>query len=167
VQPRGAPDETLRDVLGQGELAAEHLADGADEPLGGRALADVPLGAGADRALREERLLAHRQHEHGQVGAERTDLADEIDTVAVPQRDVGDDEVRLRRLDELHRIGGRRGLAADDEVGLVEDHVDDPAAHERMILDHEDPGLLRDRLRGPFRRLINHAFFPYWNCSGA
>jgi hypothetical protein len=159
VKPRRAADEPLGDVLGQRELSAEHLADRADEALGGGALADVPLRPGADGALGEERLLAHRQDEDGEVATERADLADEVDPVAVPERDVGDDEVRPLRLDELHRFRGRRGLAADHEVGLVRHHVDDPAPDERVILDDQDARLLGDGFNGAFRRAIGHMNF--------
>ena len=87
-----------------------------------------------------KQLVVARTAERDTFKVERDVIATERD-VAVAERDVGDDEVRALGLDELHRLGRRRGLAADHQVRLPRHHVDDAAPHERMVFDDEDPHL--------------------------
>ncbi len=65
----------------------------------------------------------HGQDEHGQIGALRMDIADELESVPLSKRDVDDDDIRNEGADCRPRLTLCLDLAAHHQVGFGLDHA--------------------------------------------
>ncbi len=66
------------------------------------------------------------------------DLRDQIKAGAILERDIDDGDIGPLLVDGIQAALAALGLAADHEVGLLIDHIRQPLAHERMVIDEED-----------------------------
>src|SRR5690606_5418936 len=133
-----ALDHARADTVADVDPAREHAAQGNDELIAGRLLHDVAVRAGAQEALGIDRLVVHRQHEHGKLPVLRADLLDQLEAVAVAQRQIEDHDIGPRSLEPEPRLAHVRRLAADNEIGLLLQELDEPFPDDRMIVDDED-----------------------------
>ena len=146
----GAVLDDLAEHLGGHLVAEEDLAgqdppDGDDDLVGGLVLGDVAARAGPQDALRVERLVVHRQHQHHHLRPADADVLDQLDAVGLLERHVHDDDVPARLLDHLQRVPRRLRLAGILQVALLLDQQGQTLPDHRMIVHHHDS-------RGPRRR---------------
>ena len=133
-------------------LASTDAAHAVDEVGPAHLLQHVAGGARHDRA--EQRLVVGErgQHQAGDLGVLRADLAAHLDPVAVGQADVEDGDVRARRGDPpVGLLGGAR-LADDLEVVLGLEQLAQAAAHDLVVVEEEHPHRHRPSLASARRR---------------
>ena len=134
-----------RDHRAHIEPAAEDLAKGRQDLARGLPLHDIAEGAGPQGALRIERLVVHREHEHGRRAGHGLHPLDEVQPRIALQREVDDHGVRPGSLDSGVGLGGPLGLRAHAEVGLLIDQLGQSLPDEGMIVHQEDPPARRGR----------------------
>ena len=81
-------------------------------------LADVTHGAGPEGALGVEGFVVHRGNQDEHRGVARLDPFDQVDPVAILERDVDDDQVRVGGIDEPDGLSTTLGFTTDGQVGL-------------------------------------------------
>ncbi len=118
-------------------LAAADAAHAVDEVGAADLLQDVAGGAGHDGAEQGLVVGERREHQAGDLGVLRADLAADLDAVAVGQADVEDGDVRARGRDAPVRLLGGAGLADDLEVVLGLEQVAQAAADDLVVVEEE------------------------------
>ena len=81
----------------------------------------------------------HAYHQHWQPGILRLNVAHQLQSAAVFQRNVRNHQIRLERVDGVHSAGRIFLLTAHDKVGLAIYELGDPEAHHRVIIHQQDP----------------------------
>ena len=124
----------------------------------------VVLGRLVEKGIGPGQRALHLVFRIGEVGQHEyfrlrcrfigSDVADDGDTVAFLQPDVGDDDVRVEFLDRLDRLLLGLGKADDIESAHRLDVVDDASADKRRILDYEDAEQLIFHQEGRAHQLI-------------
>src|SRR5580704_1801328 len=83
----------------------------------------------------------HGEDEHGQLWLLRMDIADELETIPLRERDVHDHYVRDHSPNSGTRLTLGLHFAANNEIGFRLDHAPQPLPHDRMIIDDQDASL--------------------------
>ena len=117
--------------------AIEDLAQGDEELLACRLFHDVAIGTGAQDSFGVDRLVVHRQHEDRQARMLSTCISDQIDPIALLERNVDDDDVRVQFADRGARFLHRLDFATDHEIVFLVDQASQSLAHDRMIVDDQ------------------------------
>ncbi len=107
-------------------------------------LHDIAAGPGRKEALSVDQLIVHRQHQHGQIGSLRMDIAHEFQAVPLRERDVHDDDIRRQRADRGTRLSFRLHLTTNGQIRFGLDHASQALPHDRMVVDDEYAPLHRD-----------------------
>jgi hypothetical protein len=93
-------------------------------------------------ALGKERLVVHREHQHGQLRFFRANVLRQLNAVRAPlQPDVHHGEVELVFADGTERFVVVARFRPHLEVRLVVQQLHDAFAEKRMIVDHEHASL--------------------------
>ena len=71
----------------------EHGANCEHERLAHVLLGYVPLSTGLKRALDDNRVVVHREDKQGQSGVLEPSLSNQLEAVAVPERNVNDGQI--------------------------------------------------------------------------
>src|SRR3954453_18358598 len=134
----GAAGELAQQVAGElgrdDRAAAVGRDDRLAQLLAGRALREVPRGAGGDRVEQALRALVGRHDQRPdlrELGAQalEDDLAAQAGHAQVEHHDVG-----LDRAGQVHRGDAVVGLADDLDARVALERADDALAHERVGL---------------------------------
>ncbi len=123
--------------------AVQDLAQRDQQLIGGRVFHDVTASTRGQQALGVNQFVVHREHEHGQFGTLRMDVAHQFQSVALRERNVDDDDIRGQRANGGTCLAFGLHFAADDEIRLRLDHAAQALPDDRMIVDDQDAPLHR------------------------
>ena len=159
-QPRdGVRGDLIADIDGSGQ----HAVDREQEPVGLFLLHDVPPRTGAQGAFGVEGLVVHRKHEGQQLRLANAQVFDQLDAVALAQRQVDQRQIGLQAFGQRQRVGRVTRLAADDEVGLLVEHNRQALAQDGMVIHEQNPHFLG--LDGRRRRKLHGCHDHSWKKS--
>ena len=144
------PRQRARDVLeqparrgrGHDRLAGRDRPDRRQQLLRPGVLEQEAAGAGAQRGEHVLVEVERRQDDHprGRVAAALDQQPRRRDAVEPRHADVHQHDVGGRDRELLERVAAVLGLADDRHVRLRVDHHPQTRAHERLVVDEEDPG---------------------------
>src|ERR1035441_6359705 len=120
-------------------VSAQHPANGRHDVVQRAPLHQVAEGARAKSDLRVHRFLVRADDQHRQAIELRFDVAHQLQTAAVFQRNVGDDQVRLERSEGPERLGCVFLFAANHEVALLINELCNTETDDRVIVHQQDP----------------------------
>ena len=136
----GSPAHHRADQAGADERAGrDGGVPGRPDHLGGRGvLADEGGGAGLHGG--EDLVVAgvHRDHHQSGRVADLADRADDVESGAVLELQVGDDHVGSELVVLLERLGHRAGRADDLMSVLAVEDARQPLADQLVVVDEED-----------------------------
>src|SRR6266404_2917683 len=142
------------DIVLTADLLLEHLCREAianvngpsqDSPNGRQNLFqrlflhEVTQGTCAESDFGINRFVVHAYHQHWQPGILRFNVAHQLQSTAVFERNVRYYQVRLEPVDGVHGAGRIFLLTAHDKVGLAIYELGDAKAHHRVIIHQQDP----------------------------
>src|SRR5262245_20446425 len=111
--------------------------DRVDQTVDRLALHDVAVSTGAERTLREQALIVHREDENAQVRDAFTQRADEIQAVTALEREIDNRQVGIRGLGETDCFFDRFSFTANRDGCVGGNHLTDADTDERMIVNDE------------------------------
>src|SRR5437763_10127323 len=112
--------------------------DGLVQVLGARVFQHVAVGAVGQGLLDVLSPVVAGQHDHGDLGPRRLDLPKQLEPIAPRHPHVEQRDVDGLRLQQLHGVVGAGGFQ-DLGVGkALVDHVSDPPADQRVVVDDQD-----------------------------
>src|SRR5690606_34073705 len=118
-------------------LAPADPPDGVDQVGALHLLEQVAGGAGHDRRVDRVVVGERRQHDAGDLGVARADVAADLDAVAVGQPHVAHRDVGARGGDAGQRFLGGARLADDLQVVLGLEELADPPADDLVVVEQE------------------------------
>ena len=123
-------------------LAAHRRPAGLDQVAVGDRLEHVAGGAGLERLEEVLLVVVHRQHQDAHRRRAPGDLPSRLQPGHPRHGDVQDGQVDVPAPGELDGLGAVAGLGDHHQVGLAVQDQPQPAAHQRVVVGQQDPGLV-------------------------
>jgi hypothetical protein len=98
----------------------------------------IPISAGAQATLSEQRLLMLRDDENTRLREPRSNCFHQLEGVAAAQSQVQQQEVGLVPLDRVRRCDHGVSFGTDEEILFATDQLDQALAKKRVIIDYDD-----------------------------
>src|SRR5690606_38953481 len=90
---------------------------------------------GAQQALRVNRLVVHRQHEHRELAVLRPNLLDQLEAVAVAEGQIENHDVGTGTLEPEACIAHVRRRPARHQFRLLAQKLGEPLPNDRVVVD--------------------------------
>jgi hypothetical protein len=124
-------------------VAGEHGADGDQHGVVEFLLGDVTAGSGLEGAFSVDGGIEDGYDQHRQIAMSRADFPHEVEAGAWLEGKVHNDEVGAGGGDRVQSLLWGADFGTNREIGLVIDQRAQPAPHQGMRVDDEDPSLGR------------------------
>ena len=119
-------------------VALEDIPDSVEESGTAGALGDITGGAELQGTGGVERIGVHAEHEHGGLGTENADFAQDKEAVVVGKTDIENHEAPGPGLDLSQGFLGSLRLAKSEVAELVAQHLLEALTNEQVIIDNQD-----------------------------
>src|SRR5689334_6822063 len=107
---------------------------------------DVTASSSAQNTLGVKRFVMHRDYTDRKSRTQRSDILDQLQPALVRKRNVSKYKIGFACVQGVECLGGIFGLAADVEIRLMIDEMDQPRTRHRVIVD--------DQYTSPFRHRV-------------